>query len=58
MSKPEQPDPIAEFKAQIGSQAFKPVLADPPWQSSRCSPPRPTAHGRGARSDRRAARVG
>jgi hypothetical protein len=39
MSKPEQPDPIAEFKAQIGSQAFKPVLADPPWQSSRYSPP-------------------
>jgi hypothetical protein len=32
MSKPEQPDPIAEFKAQIGSHAFKPVLADPAWQ--------------------------
>lgn len=28
----EQPELIAEFRAAIGSQKFKTVLADPPWQ--------------------------
>src|SRR6185312_4725579 len=32
MSKWEQPDPIAEFRAAIGRKKFKTVLADPPWQ--------------------------
>ncbi|MDA8249573.1 MAG: MT-A70 family methyltransferase, partial [Rhodospirillales bacterium] len=32
MSKRELPDPVAEFRASIGSREFRTVLADPPWQ--------------------------
>jgi N6-adenosine-specific RNA methylase IME4 len=32
MSKRQQPDPIADFRAFVGSPRFRTVLADPPWQ--------------------------
>jgi N6-adenosine-specific RNA methylase IME4 len=32
MSKWTEPDPVAEFRAAMGGQKFRTVLADPPWQ--------------------------
>ncbi len=32
MTKRKAPDPAAEFQAAVGTQKFKTVLADPPWQ--------------------------
>jgi N6-adenosine-specific RNA methylase IME4 len=32
MTKRAQPDPVADFRAAVGGQKFRTVLADPPWQ--------------------------